>query len=273
MGLTDSLVHDEPASVVETGLPFMRYLLQQVTGVRRVAVPILTPSEIATRIEKKDLDLGILQGVEFAWEQEKYPDLRALAIIINSTTYRRADLVIRKNGRAKSWSDLRGASLALPARSREHCLLFLHGQCDANNATPESYFARITTPNNIEDALDDVVEGAVDATLVDHTGKLAYARRKPGRVEKLVVLQTSERFPDAVVVYRSGAFDAQTLQHWRDEFLRANKNPLAIRILNLWMVTSFEPVPEGFDKLLSAMRRSYPRAFPPIRPSARASAQ
>jgi ABC-type phosphate/phosphonate transport system substrate-binding protein len=272
MGLAESLVRDEPPTVVETGLPLMRYLLQQVTGVRRIDIPILTASEVAARVEKKELDLGILQGVEFAWEQEKHPEIRALAIIVNCSCYRQADLIVRKNGRVTCWSDLKGGSLAMPLRSREHCQLFLHGQCHACKESSESFFAHITTPANIEDALDDVADGVVDVALVDHVGSAAYARRKPGRFDKLTVLQTSGRFPDTVVVYRSGRFDAQTVEHWRGEFLRANKNPLASRILNLWMVTGFEPVPAGFDKILSEMRHSYPQACPPLRASGRVSA-
>jgi ABC-type phosphate/phosphonate transport system substrate-binding protein len=271
IGMAESLVRDIPKSVVEAGIPSFRFLMQQATGMRSTVVPPACADDLAAQLEKDELKLAVLQGVEFAWEVEKHPQIRPLAIIVNQSRDRQAVLVVRKDSGVKRWSDLKAAAVALPLRSRLHCHLFLERQCRECGLKPQSFFSRITGSENIEEALDDLVDGVVDAAAVDRIGIAAYARRKPGRFEKLKVIFTSERFPDTVVAYRAGAFDAPTLQHFREELLKADKKFIGRHILTLWMVTAFEPVPADYDQLLSQIRRKYPAPVPLLQASSRAS--
>jgi hypothetical protein len=60
--------------------------------------------------------------------------------------------------------------------------LYIERQCKAQGKSPATFLARLTTPGNLEEALDDVVDGVVQATVVDSLGWEAYKRRKPGRI-------------------------------------------------------------------------------------------
>ena len=53
--------------------------------------------------------------------------------------------------------------LPLPYRSREHCYLVLDRHCEKIGCTPGKFFAKVVKHGNVEDALDDVVRGEVDA--------------------------------------------------------------------------------------------------------------
>jgi ABC-type phosphate/phosphonate transport system substrate-binding protein len=264
IGLPESLVRDLPKAVFEAGLPPLRYLMQEATGLRSTIVAPLSAEDIATQLDKKELQLAVLQGVEFAWELKRHPHLRPLAIVVNQTPDRQANLVVRKDRCVRGWADLKGTSLALPLRSLEHCHLFTQVKCRAGGAPPQDFFSRVLTPDNIEEAFDDVVDGVAGAAVVDRVGITAYARRKPGRFDKLTVFLESERFPDAVVVYRDGIFAAKTLQHFREELMKVDKKSIGRHVLSLWMVTAFEPVPANYSQLLGEIRQVYPSPLPPV---------
>jgi ABC-type phosphate/phosphonate transport system substrate-binding protein len=264
IGMAESLVRDIPKAVVEAGIPSFRFLMQQATGLRSTVVPPLSAEELTAKLDKDELKLAVLQGVEFAWALEKHPQIRPLAIVVNRQRDREAVLVVRKDSGVQKFRDLKGRSVGLPLRSRLHCHLFLERLCRECGLAPQSFFSRITGPESIEDALDDVVDGVVPAVMVDRVGIAAYARRKPGRFDKLKILCTSERFPDTVVAYRAGAFDEPTLQHFRDELIKADKKLIGRHILTLWMVTAFEPIPADYDDLLRATRRTYPVPTAPV---------
>src|SRR5207244_6848780 len=56
----------------------------------------------------------------------------------------------------------------------------------------KTFFPKITSPENTEDALDDVVDGVVQAAVVDRAGLEAYKRRKPGRFNRLKEVARSQ---------------------------------------------------------------------------------
>jgi ABC-type phosphate/phosphonate transport system substrate-binding protein len=264
IGMAESLVRDIPQAVVEAGIPSFRFLMQQATGLRSTVVRPLPAEDLAAKLEKDELKLAVVQGVEFAWALEKHPQLRPLAIIVNQQRDREAVLVVRKESGVQRFSDLKGKSAALPLRSRLHCHLFLERLCRECGLAPQNFFSRIAGSESIEDALDDVVDDGVQAAMVDRIGIAAYARRKPGRFDKLKILCSSEHFPDTVVIYHAGAFDEPTLQHFRDELIKTDKKLIGRHILTLWMVTAFEPMPADYDDLLRATRLTYPVPTAPV---------
>ena len=119
-------------------------------------------------------------------------------------------------------------------------------------------FAHLAAPATIEDALDDLVDGIVQAAVVDNVGLASYARRKPGRFAKLKVLLTSEPFPDTVVAYRDRCVDEATLQRLQQGLTQAHKSPVGRNMLALWNITSFEAKPADFESLLASSAKAYP---------------
>jgi ABC-type phosphate/phosphonate transport system substrate-binding protein len=261
IGVVRSLFRDATESAVRTSMRPFQELMQTQTDLPTDLLSPMSAREVADQLSTNKLELGIFQGVEFAWAQQKHPDLHALVIAINQHRYRQAHLVVRQDSEAACWADFKGKALAMPRKSREHSLLFVERHCQEAGLDSGRFFARITTPANIEDALDDAVDGAVQAGVVDSVGLDAYKRRKPGRFAKLKDLFKSERFPDTVVAFHQKALDENTERSMRDALLRSAKDPNGRRVLLLWMLTAFEPVPSDFERSLSEIRKAYPETL------------
>lgn len=265
LGMVRSLTRDLPEATVRSSLPAIALLVQKSTGIPCTILEPLPTADLAERLAKDRLQLAIFQGVEFAWEHPKRPDLHPLVVLVNHQRDRQAMLVVKGDSAAAGWKDLQKMSLALPQRSREHCHLFLERHCRESGGAPKEFFSRVTSPANVEDALDDLVEGIVGAAVVDRIGLASYERRKPGRFGKLKVLLSSERFPDTVVAYRTGALDEATLQRFRKGLLEAGKSLAGRHMLAFWMATGFEPPPADYDKLLADIVKAYPAPEPALR--------
>jgi ABC-type phosphate/phosphonate transport system substrate-binding protein len=265
LGMARSLTKDVPEATTRAGLPAVALLVQKSTGVPCKILDPMPYEDLGERLAKDRLQLAIFQGVEFAWEHPNRPELRPLVILVNQQRDRQAKLVIRADSAAGRWFDLKNTALALPQRSRDHCRLFIERHCRENGGTPEQFFSRITAPTTVEDALDDLAEGAIGAAVVDRIGLTSYERRKPGRYGKLKVLLSSERFPDTVIAYHAGALDEATLQRFRQGLLQADKTLVGRHMLALWTATSFELPPADFEKLLVDIPKSYPAPDPAVR--------
>ena len=88
---------------------------------------------------------------------------------------------------------------AATAVRRPRCLrLFIQRQCEAYGKKPEAFFSKITPAENVEDALDDVVDRVVQVAVLDRVALEAYQRRKPGRFRRLKEVAHSPPFPPTV---------------------------------------------------------------------------
>ena len=93
----------------------------------------------------------------------------------------------------------------------------------------------------------------VDSVLLDW-----YGRIKPGCHSGLKVIKRSEVFPAAVIVYRKGAIDEETLQRFRKGMLEAHQNPRSNELIRMWSLTGFERVPDDYQETLTNIRKAYP---------------
>jgi ABC-type phosphate/phosphonate transport system substrate-binding protein len=259
VGIVRSLFRDIPESSWGFGMRLFRPLMRAQTGLETELESPTEPETLAEALLNKKTDLGIFQGIEFAWERQKHPELRPLVILINFHPGRESHLLVRQDSTATAWCNLKGKTLAVPLQSREHAYVYLDKQCrQCGGQNPEQFFKKISRSNTIEDALDDVIDGQVAAALVDDIGLEAYRRRKPGRSAKLKELCESEAFPDTVVAYRARALDKSTLKRCREGLLRAHQTLDGRMLLMFWKVTSFRPVPADFDRMLTEIARKYP---------------
>jgi ABC-type phosphate/phosphonate transport system substrate-binding protein len=208
------------------------------------------------------VQLGVFHGIEFAWARLRYPELRPLVIAINQQRYLKACLIVRADSTVANFGDLKDKVLALPQQSRDHSHLFLRQRCLEYKKEPASFFAKITSPANAEDALDEVVDGTVQASVVDSLSLDCYKRRKPGRFAKLKTAQPSEQFPAAVVVFRPGILDEAMLTRFREGMLNANRTALGRQLMTLWKLTGFEQVPADYDQNLIDIAKVYPPPAP-----------
>jgi ABC-type phosphate/phosphonate transport system substrate-binding protein len=258
IGLVSTLFRDIPPSWVQmTTKPFSD-LMKEQTGLAGKVITSGAALDLGRQLQDGKVQLGVFHGVEFAWAQERYPNLEPLMIAVNRERHLHANLVVRWDCTAKDFGDLKGKILALPRRSREHCHLFLERHCRELGMEPKEYFDKVVCHGGVEDALDDVIRGKVQGAIVDSALLEWYGRLKPGCHSGLKIVKRSEVFPAAVIVYRKGALDDATLQRFRKGMLDAHQNTKSNELMRMWSLTGFERIPEDYQQTLTDIRKAYP---------------
>jgi ABC-type phosphate/phosphonate transport system substrate-binding protein len=254
----EDLFRDIPKQTVESSAEPFRTLMERETGYTGDVVTVPGPFEVAGRLMKDRVQLGVVEGFQFAWLKPKYPELRPLVIAVNQQTHLHAHVMTSKNAKVEKFADLKGKTLAIPTGTKGFSQLFLDRLCAKSERSPKAFFARIDRPANMEDALDDVVDGQVAGVVVDGVALDRFRQRKPGRFSQLKELAKSATFPATVIVYRAGRFDEATLKRFRSALLGAPDNPDGRQMLTLWKLTGFETVPKDYEQTLVAIRKVYP---------------
>jgi ABC-type phosphate/phosphonate transport system substrate-binding protein len=258
IGMVNSLFRDISPATRQMSLQPFSSLVRSQTGLDGRPVLAGDALALARQLQENKVQFGVFHGVEFAWAQEKYPDLRPLVIVINRHRHLRAHLVTRYDSPTRSLADLKGKKLALPRGSREHCHLFLDRFCSKGGTTAKAYFGEVVVHPNIEEALDDVLRRKVDAAVVDGVSLECYQKLKPGCHSALKAVERSPVFPAAVVAYRQGAVDGGKLAQLRDGLIKANQNTRTRELMFQWRLTAFEAVPADYQQTLTAIRKTYP---------------
>ncbi len=242
----------------KAGVTTLRQFIKDETGFNNEVTREKDWQALADQLKKGALQVGVFQGYEFAWAQERVPDLKALALAINFERYPVAHLLTRRDNSATEFASIKGQSLCLAEGSPPFLRLFLDRQCTASGKKAEDFFGKIARAENIEDALDDVVDGKIQATLIDGAAFDAYKQRKPGRFKRLKEVAQSPPFPPIVVAYYGPALDAATVARFKEGLLAAVKKQTGEMLLNLSRLTGFETVPEDFAKVLVQTRKAFP---------------
>jgi ABC-type phosphate/phosphonate transport system substrate-binding protein len=256
------MFRDTPDWMMQFAMRPFKALLEARTGFTGEAVKGGDPFALGRRLKEDDLQLGIFHGFEFAWARQKYPDLQPLIIAVNRHPYQRACLVVRRNCKAAGPAGLKGKSLALPFRSREHCRLFLQRRCVTGGLTPAEFFSKVTTPRNPAEAINGAIDGKVSAALVDETDWEAFRKKKPSRARRIKVLARSEPFPCGVIACYKDHFTPAQIKRFRTGLVGAQTTPRGKHLLQTLRLTAFEEVPDGYDASLKAIAKAYPPPKP-----------
>ncbi len=251
-------VSAESASQEKGAMANLKSFIKDETGFDNDIVQEKNWQELLDKLAKGQLQVGVFQGYEFAWAQAKQPALKPIAVAVNVNTYPVAYLVAGHDDAAKDFAGLQGQTLALSRKCPRFVRLFVDRQADARGKPASTFFSKITRPDNLEDALDSVVDGTVQATAVDRAALEAYKERVPGRFRRLKPIARSQPFPPPVVAYYDKNLDDATVRKLRDGLLNANRKERGQTMLTLFGLTAFEPVPEDFGKVLSETREAYP---------------
>jgi ABC-type phosphate/phosphonate transport system substrate-binding protein len=259
VGMPKSMVTGVPEIFVDILGERLGVLMKEFTGMDGKLQVGGSAYDVAKKLDDAQVKLGVFQGVEFAWVRARHPDLKPLMLLLSSATKVHAQMVVRKDSGVAKIADLRGKGIACPKKSKVHCHIFLEGACArAGERDPKAFFGAVQRPGTAEMALNDLVAGKCDAVLVDQVEVEFYRRLKPGDFSGLQVLETSEAFPAAVIAYREGALSAAAVERFRTGMLKANKSERGQDIMNMWHITSFEPVHEGYLRHLDEIVRVYP---------------
>lgn len=254
-----SVVESEPGSPKAKGaIESLQSFIKEETGSNNEIVQMKDWRALSEKMKKGDYQLGVFHGYEFGWAQEKYPGLKPLSVAINVHRYPTVHVLIGKGSQAKDFAGLQGQSLSLAAGSQPYVRMFLDSQAQARGKKTEAFFSKLTTPENVEDALDDAVDGVVQATVVERATLEAFKRRKPGRFNQLKEVAVSHPFPPIVVAYQEKALSEATLRRFQDGLMNASKKEKGQMMLTLFRLTGFEAIPEDFAKSLAETRKLYP---------------
>jgi ABC-type phosphate/phosphonate transport system substrate-binding protein len=258
IGTTKSMFRDTPAPLVQFAMRPFKAMLESETGMKGEIVMGGEAEQLGQDLTDNKVQLGVFQGIEFAWARLKNPKLQPLIICVNKEKFVKAVVLVRADSEIDAVGDLHGKDITLPRMSREHCHLFLQRRCADPEVAPEKSFNKIITPANAEDALDDVVDSVVSGAVVDLAALEAYKASKPGRAGKLKVLLQSEPFPCGIVACNPGTLDEATIGKIKTALLNAGKTQQGKNFLEMCRITGFQPVPDNYEQLFKDVAKAYP---------------
>jgi ABC-type phosphate/phosphonate transport system substrate-binding protein len=258
IGTSGRLATEGGARNEKNSLETLKSFIKDETGLDNEIARQDRWQDLADKMEKGELQVGVFQGYEFARAQPKYPDLKPLAVSVNIDVYPVANVLARRDDKASDFAGLQGHSLAVLTDGPGYLQLYIDGQCQTAGKKTEQFFSKISTRENYEDALDDLVDGVVDAALADKAALEAYKRRKPGRFSRLKRIAWSQPFPPTIIAYCGTYLDDATRRRLRDGLLGASSKEKGQTMLTLFRLTGFQVPPPDFDQVLAATREAYP---------------
>lgn len=263
MGMIQSLFRGSETGILLAQTSPIGDLLLSQTDLKGDVCVVPEPEELVRQVQKGDLHIAVIHGIEFAWVRDKYPEVKPLVLAVNKDVQLKAYIVVREDNPAKSITDLHGKSFSFPPRSLNHVYLYLHRSIQDAGFDPAGFFCPSPTPANVGQAIDSVVDGATEGTIVDAVAWDVYCQRKPGRAKKLKVIHESGWFPTATVVYNAKNSDPKMMEKVRNALLASDQTALGRQMLTLWRLTQFRAVPNEYEPLLTSVMKTYPAVFKP----------
>jgi ABC-type phosphate/phosphonate transport system substrate-binding protein len=257
VGIVRSLFRDCGHLSITTQLQPIKALLDSQTGLDTQVSVTNDADDLGKQLTEGKAQLGVFYGFEFAWARQKYPELQPLVVTVSPHALK-AYLVVRNDSDVSCCGDLEGKTCAVSRQIRPYCGLFLDRCCKECGQTPQAFFSKITKPASIEQALAAVVEGQIQATVIDGYLLEWYHHRHPADFARLKTIGQSETFPAGVIAYVPGTLDEARLGRFREGLLNAHKSPAGETVLTLCQIKRFDPVPSDYDKQLTAIAKAYP---------------
>jgi ABC-type phosphate/phosphonate transport system substrate-binding protein len=242
----------------KTALETLKSFIRDETGMGNEIVREKSWQALVDQLAAGKVQVGVFKGSEFAWAQGSHPKLKPLALAADLYVLRTAYVVTQKTNPASDFAGLKGKALAVPATGEDYTQLFAEGLARKAGQPLDKLFSKVTHPANVEDAIDDVVDGVVGATVVDRAALEAFKARKPGRFRRLKRVAQSEPFPPAVIAYYGNGLEASRREKFQRGLLNASQNEKGKLMLALFHLTGFAKPPADFDAVLARVRKDYP---------------
>ncbi|HEX3146620.1 MAG TPA: PhnD/SsuA/transferrin family substrate-binding protein [Gemmataceae bacterium] len=256
IGIAKGVVRDVPQGLLSiAGDPF-RELMKIQTGLNGAVTFDHEWPALARNLNDGKLELGVLQGHEFGWARQKYPDLQALVCSIARPKPLIAYLLVRHDCNAGDLADLKDGKLVMATALTDHARLFL-----AKRQAEEmggSVFRSTATVDTVHEAIQKVIAEEGDLTVTDHAAWSYFQKLYPGASKNLKVLAKSEEFPPTVLVYKKGSLDEIALKKLRDGLVTSHETAKVARMMGLVRIEKFVAVPDGFEETIAACLKSYP---------------
>jgi ABC-type phosphate/phosphonate transport system substrate-binding protein len=259
---TSGTLNSEHEAKEKGALMSLKAFIKDETGLDNEIVREKNWQEMTEKLAKGEIQVGVYMGYEFAWAQEKHAKLKPLALAVNIYRYPVVYVVTRKDAKVEKLAGLQGQSISISSESSRLVRMFVDREAEAAGKKSDAFFTNVASPDSVEDALDDVVDGKVQAAAVDRAALEAFKRRKPGRFKQLKEVAQSQQMPPPVIAQYGDVLDAATLQKFERGLLNADKKEAGQTTLTLFHLTGFEKSPADFEKVLAECRKTYPPTSP-----------
>jgi ABC-type phosphate/phosphonate transport system substrate-binding protein len=258
IGLSGPLGSDTEGPKAKAAAAILQTFIKNETGMEDEIACQRDWRDLADKLTKGQLQVGVFQGYEFAWAQAQYPSLKPLALAITGPQHLTACLVTREDNTAVQFADLRGRSLCVPNTGQRHLRLVVERAARAEGAEAATFFSDIRSPQNVEDCLNGVIDGTVQAAVVDRAALEAYRESSPGRFNQLKEVMTSRPLPPVVVAFCDKVLDEPTVRRFQQGLVESRQKEKGRMMLTFFQLTAFEAAPDDFGQSLAQTREAYP---------------
>lgn len=223
-------------------------------------------SELAGKLQKQEIHLAVLTGIEYGWIHARFPELLPLVTVFTTDIRLKACIVVPAESSVKTFKDLKGQTLVLPKRLQHFPLLYLQQELRDERCEPKNYFDRIVHSSDTDEGIETVVDKEAAAVLVDVESWKGYQERKPGRARKLKVIVESEPFPTAAVMYHPTVWGVEELKTLSKVLCSAHTRPFTRQLLNFWRMSKFVPYSAEYQQVVNSILIELPKQMEPFKP-------
>jgi hypothetical protein len=206
------------------------------------------------------LHLAVFNGLEYGWmKQLTGGRVRTLVSSDQNIEAVQYEQLMIRNGFAQKVDELRGKSLVLYQDPYPSLTIYLKQLRSQSGATLLNQ--QLPAVPNGSLALEAVIQGAADATIVDLYTLQGYQNVRPGRVAQLQVLAHSPAYPIAPVFGDEQVVNKLRPNLWRDvqrSMTGIHRNPDAKAFLDTWRVRRFKLPTDEFEKQADKAAQDFP---------------
>lgn len=221
------------------------------------------PDFVAKRLKDEHTNLCVLEGIEYAWFKAEYPELVPLVTAFTTDVKMKGCVAVADENPAKTLLDLKGKSLCITERLPHHTSVYLHNALEKRGAKPKGFFKPSSTPANSDEGIESVIDGKVDAILLDFDSWKGYQELKPGRAKKIRVLDQSIEFPTPVVLYQKSCWNKAEILVLELALCSAHEKPYSRQLFNCWGISKFVPCGARYRRVVDSVLSEIPLPFVP----------
>ncbi len=260
VGTTGTLTAEKQNDKEKAALAALTGFIKDETGYTNDITRQKGWKELTDKLTSGELHIGVYQGYEFAWATKDCPDLKPLALAVNLYRNPTVHVLTNKDNSATDFAGLKGQSVVWPDTAQPFLRLFAQREARAQGKELNEFFGKNTTQTNLEDCIDDVVDGVVQVVVVDRAALEAFKQRKPARFSKLKEVAKSPPLPPLVIAYYGSSLDNAEVKDLQDRLVNAGKTEKGKTLLTLFHMTAFSAVGDDFEALLVETRKQFPAA-------------
>jgi ABC-type phosphate/phosphonate transport system substrate-binding protein len=238
--------------VVQQIRPFAEIVEKETN--RQAIFDVFSFAQAEKDFDKGDADLVIATGLEYGWLRARNPNAKALVVASIDPGATKTVIIAKQTDSAAKLADVSGKKLALPDRVPFLCTFYLERTLGKKL---DSAFTLVKL-DNVDDTIEAVIDGKADAAVVTAANLDTYKERKPGRFQRLKIVNESPEFPPATVMYNAKTAEAGALERFEKALLRAGESAEGNRVLTLFKLKGFEKIPPNYDERLAEIVKQFP---------------